>query len=59
METFTAKIDQRGRIYLPIRLRRALNLKPGDQVEWEIYENYAVMRKAKDAVQRTFNRIAR
>jgi AbrB family looped-hinge helix DNA binding protein len=31
-ESFMAKIDERGRIYLPKSVRKRLSLKPGDGV---------------------------
>lgn len=47
-ETLSVKLDKWGRIYLPIRVRRALDLHPGDRVVWEIYDDHLVMRKARE-----------
>jgi AbrB family looped-hinge helix DNA binding protein len=35
MKTDTARIDKEGRVLIPIRFRKAYNLKPGSEVEFD------------------------
>jgi len=45
----TLKIDKLGRVYIPVRARGPLGLKPGDQVDvfYDTANNALIMRAAR------------
>lgn len=36
MDVYPAKLTSRGRITIPLTLRRKLKIRPGDRIGWEI-----------------------
>ncbi len=46
-ETFTAKITTDYRVTLPEEIRRKLNLKPQDELVFEIHEDKTILLKTK------------
>lgn len=39
MEKLITNMDQHGRMLIPIEIRERLNIKPGDKVNLEVYED--------------------
>ena len=42
------KIDSRGRVTIPREIRERLGWLPGTEVEWDIAEDHAVLRRASE-----------
>jgi AbrB family looped-hinge helix DNA binding protein len=39
MEKLVTNMDQHGRVLIPSEIRETLNIRPGDKVNLEVYEN--------------------
>ncbi len=39
MEKLVTNMDQHGRVLIPSEIREKLNIRPGDKVNLEVYEN--------------------
>lgn len=59
----TTKVDKMGRTVIPSSIRKILNLKEGDRVEWSLEEGKVVVRKKlpmdRDAIKKRFNELRR
>lgn len=44
-ETNLTKVDKMGRTVIPSNIRKILNIKEGDYIEWTIENNKAIVRK--------------
>jgi len=57
----TTKVDKMGRTVIPSYIRKILDLKEGDRVEWSVEEGKVVVRKKlpidKDAIKKRFNEL--
>lgn len=40
------RLDDKSRVTVPREIRRRLHLKPGDEIDHEVHNGYAVVRKA-------------
>ncbi|MGQ4834179.1 MAG: AbrB/MazE/SpoVT family DNA-binding domain-containing protein [Candidatus Asgardarchaeia archaeon] len=57
----TTKVDKMGRTVIPSKIRKLLNLKEGDVIEWIIENNRIIIKKYmhidKTVVEDRFNRL--
>lgn len=47
-----AKISEGGRVVVPVEIRKALNLKDGDTVQWELRDGEARMTTRRARLER-------
>jgi AbrB family looped-hinge helix DNA binding protein len=52
MSTHRARIGDGGRLVIPVRLRRELGLRPGDDVVLEVEDGELRVRSLRDAIAR-------
>jgi antitoxin PrlF len=45
--TLSAKVTSKGQTTIPKEVRKALGLKPGDLILWEVVEGRAVVRRVE------------
>ncbi|MGQ4914811.1 MAG: AbrB/MazE/SpoVT family DNA-binding domain-containing protein [Candidatus Asgardarchaeia archaeon] len=45
---FVVKVGKKGEIYLPIKIRKAISLKPGDMIRIKVEGDKIILDKEKD-----------
>ena len=40
-----ARLNGRSQVTIPVEVRRQLHLQPGDEIDLEVHDGYAVLRK--------------
>ncbi len=57
MAQYTTNVTSKGQVTIPVKLRRALNIKPKDRVAFELIDGEIRLRPAKSVIEANYGAV--